>query len=311
MLTIGTAVIRPESALVSSSFMKRTTAAIDEYSPPWMPAIRQRCGPSAAPRASKHGSSSSASTSVLEADRAPLDQPAWPSSSTSGTWLGGLLAPGEVAGGEVVRRRGPRERRILGRAERLLRDRAARVEAAAARQRRSGSAGRRRPRAPSSARCGASRGTARSRPCVYGCRGFANSSSVGAVSTIRPRYMTATRSQTWRTTAMLCAIRRIVSPSFARRSSSRLSTVACTETSSAETGSSATSSSGSSASARAMLTRWRWPPENCRGWASSARGPSPTSSSSSRQRRVEPLRRHHLVHPQQLARASAGRSCAG
>ena len=64
MLTIGTAVIRPESALVSSSFMKRTTAAIDEYSPPWMPAIRHRCGPSAAPRASKHGSSSSASSSA-------------------------------------------------------------------------------------------------------------------------------------------------------------------------------------------------------------------------------------------------------
>ena len=34
MLTIGTAVIRPESSLVSSAFMKRTTAAIDEYSPP-------------------------------------------------------------------------------------------------------------------------------------------------------------------------------------------------------------------------------------------------------------------------------------
>ena len=34
MFTIGTAVIRPESTFVSSSLMKRTTAAIDEYSPP-------------------------------------------------------------------------------------------------------------------------------------------------------------------------------------------------------------------------------------------------------------------------------------
>ena len=67
--------------------------------------------------------------------------------------------------------------------------------------------------AASEVRPGTSRGTARSRPCVYGCRGFVNSSAVGAVSTIRPRYITATRSQTWRTTAMLCAMNSIVSPS--------------------------------------------------------------------------------------------------
>ena len=52
MLTIGTAVIDPESSLVSSSFMKRVTAAIEEYSQPWTPPISATCGPSAAPRAS-------------------------------------------------------------------------------------------------------------------------------------------------------------------------------------------------------------------------------------------------------------------
>ena len=57
-------------------------------------------------------------------------------------------------------------------------------------------------------------GNARSRPACTGAAGSVNSSSVGAVSTMRPRYMTATRSQTWRTTAMLCAMSSIVSPSL-------------------------------------------------------------------------------------------------
>ena len=52
-------------------------------------------------------------------------------------------------------------------------------------------------------RPGINRGMAFSRPCVYGWRGFLKSSSVSASSTIRPRYMTATRSQRWRTTARL------------------------------------------------------------------------------------------------------------
>src|SRR3954453_8098557 len=67
---------------------------------------------------------------------------------------------------------------------------------------------------------------------------------------MRPRYMTATRSHTWRTTDMLCATNSIVRPSRARRSASRLSTVACTDTSSAETGSSGIRISGSGGSAR-------------------------------------------------------------
>ena len=49
------------------------------------------------------------------------------------------------------------------------------------------------------------------------------------------------------------------------RSASRLSTDACTETSSALVGSSATSIFGSDINARAMLTRWRCPPDSSWG----------------------------------------------
>ncbi len=68
-------------------------------------------------------------------------------------------------------------------------------------------------------------------------------------------------------------------------SSSRLSTCACTETSSAETASSSTSTRGSTASARAIATRCRCPPDSRRGSASPSRAPSPTWSSSSATRR--------------------------
>ena len=52
------------------------------------------------------------------------------------------------------------------------------------------------------------------------------------------------------------------SPSSSCSFSSRLTTWACTETSSAETGSSQTITFGLSASPRAMPIRCRWPPEN-------------------------------------------------
>ena len=71
-------------------------------------------------------------------------------------------------------------------------------------------------------------------------------------------------------------------PSAARRSASRSRTCAWTDTSRAETGSSQTSTSGRGAMARAMATRWRCPPESCRGWRSArSRRPGPTRSSSS------------------------------
>ena len=42
-------------------------------------------------------------------------------------------------------------------------------------------------------------GTAESSACVYGCMGMLKSSRPSASSTILPRYITATRSQIWRT----------------------------------------------------------------------------------------------------------------
>jgi hypothetical protein len=64
MLTTGTAVIAPTSSFVSSWFMKRVTAAIDEYSQPWMPAISERRGPSRFPVASNAGCSTPLKTNV-------------------------------------------------------------------------------------------------------------------------------------------------------------------------------------------------------------------------------------------------------
>ena len=54
-------------------------------------------------------------------------------------------------------------------------------------------------------------------------------------------------------------------PALARRSSSNFSTRACTSTSSAEVGSSSTTNSDWQASARAIATRWRWPPDSDAG----------------------------------------------
>ena len=48
---------------------------------------------------------------------------------------------------------------------------------------------------------------------MYGCFGAANSSSVGASSTILPRYMTATRSQRYSTVARSCVMKRHEKPS--------------------------------------------------------------------------------------------------
>ncbi len=57
MLTTGTAVMLPLSWLASSSRITRVTAAIDEYSQPWMPPISERFGPSPAPWTLKAGTS--------------------------------------------------------------------------------------------------------------------------------------------------------------------------------------------------------------------------------------------------------------
>ena len=73
------------------------------------------------------------------------------------------------------------------------------------------------------------------------------------------------RSATRETTARSCEMKSKASPARSRRSASRLTICAATETSSAETGSSQTSRRGPVASARAIATRWRCPPEKSDG----------------------------------------------
>ncbi len=137
--------------------------------------------------------------------------------------------------------------------------------------------------------CGLDAGVAASSACVYGCSGASYSASVGATSTMRPRYITATRSLMCRTTASPCATISSVSPRRSFSSSSRFTICACTDTSSAETGSSPRISRGSDASARAMPMRWRCPPLNSCGLRSICAGDSPTvrSSSATRSRRSD------------------------
>ena len=116
---------------------------------------------------------------------------------------------------------------------------------------------------------------------------MANNESESATSQSRPRYMTATRSDTDFTTARSCAMNNSVRPKRAFMSSSRLTICARIETSSAETGSSQTIRLGSSTSARAMAMRWHWPPENSCGLLFQTRsGSSPTASITARTRRV-------------------------
>src|SRR5215207_4981780 len=113
------------------------------------------------------------------------------------------------------------------------------------------------------------RGTEAKSPWVYGWEGCSNSSSVGASSTTCPAYITATRSARPATIPRSWVISRTDIPRR-RRSSSRTSRIwAWTVTSSAVVGSSATRISGSAASAIAIITRWRMPPLNWCGYASS------------------------------------------
>ena len=109
---------------------------------------------------------------------------------------------------------------------------------------------------------GAACGTDRSRASVYGCAGRAKTVSASPDSTIRPAYMTATRSATSITTPRSCVMRSTPIPSRSRSEPSRSRICACTVTSSAVVGSSAMSSSGSSAMAMAIRMRCRIPPEN-------------------------------------------------
>ena len=155
----------------------------------------------------------------------------------------------EVARGQVAGRvAGPRhQRRLLGRAD-LLRLPAPGAEPAAGRRvdRAGHVAGEQDPLALGAVapRAGRAPAPPTSAPRCTGAAGCAYSSSRSAISTILPRYMTATRSEMCRTTDRSCAMNTYVRPSSSCRSSSRLTTCAWIDTSSAETGSSATISFG-------------------------------------------------------------------
>ena len=116
---------------------------------------------------------------------------------------------------------------------------------------------------------------------MYGCCGAPNTCAAGPDSTIRPAYMTASRSHDSASTARSWLIRISASPSSARSRSSRSSTCACMITSSAVVGSSAITSAGRQASAKAIMARWRWPPESWCGYARPCVEDSPTVFSSS------------------------------
>ena len=107
-----------------------------------------------------------------------------------------------------------------------------------------------------------SRGMEPSSAWVYGWRMCRNSVPVSAVSTIRPAYITCTRSACPAITPMSCVMSSIAMPSRSLSSSSRARICAWIVTSSAVVGSSAISSFGSQASAIAIMTRWRRPPES-------------------------------------------------
>ena len=88
---------------------------------------------------------------------------------------------------------------------------------------------------------------------------------VARLDQLGPPSSTATRSQSTRTTDRSWLMKTSVRLNSSRSRRRRRRICAWVETSRPETISSATMNSGSSASARAMPTRWRWPPESSCG----------------------------------------------
>ena len=177
---------------------------------------------------------------------------------------------------ESVTRPPPRGRRGGSRPPRGRAARARRAEAGCGSpRRRARSAARTRSSWPARRATGRARGSrpaARDRrPCAgrrragracTGCCGAANSSSTGASSTVRPAYMTTTRSATSATTPRSWVMSTIAVPRRSRSSRITSSTPAWIVTSSAVVGSSAISTAGSQATAMAIITRWRMPPDS-------------------------------------------------
>ena len=162
------------------------------------------------------------------------------------------------------RRRCARDRRM--RAEGWRRCKPARRDGSAAHS------GSRPGGAPGRAACPGSppgaHGPARARariPAGPACRdaaGGRTGRATGASSTMRPAYITSTRSAVSATTPMLWVMMMIAMPNSSRRSIIRSRICAWMVTSSAVVGSSAISRRGRQASAIASITRWRWPPES-------------------------------------------------
>ena len=100
---------------------------------------------------------------------------------------------------------------------------------------------------------------------VYACRGCANTSAVGPVSTSSPRSITPTRCVKRRTRFRSCVMNSSAMPISACNSSSSARICAWIVTSSAVVGSSQISSCGLQASAIAIIARCRCPPDSSCG----------------------------------------------
>ena len=103
-------------------------------------------------------------------------------------------------------------------------------------------------------------------PIVYGCRGDWKIVWTSPDSTIRPAYMTSTRSQSSATMPRSWVIRMIAALVSVCTVFSTSSTWAWIVTSSAVVGSSAIKSEGEFAIDIAIIARWRIPPENSCGY---------------------------------------------
>src|SRR5581483_3028194 len=124
----------------------------------------------------------------------------------------------------------------------------------------------------------------RSSSRVYGWAGSAKTSRARPSSTMRPAYMTATRSHDSATMPRLWVMSRSAVPKFSFRSARMRRICASTITSSAVVGSSATSSFGRRTSASAIMIRCRMPPENSCGYWRKRVGGIPIFPSVSRER---------------------------
>ena len=137
-------------------------------------------------------------------------------------------------------------------------------------------------------RCCAARSVSRlmtdaSSPCVYGCVGAAKTASTGPSSTMRPAYITATRSRGLGDDPEVVgdrgpgrAARRGAGGRAARGSAPRPPRRARWSARRTIT------TAGRSAIARAIMMRWRMPPENSCGWLRARVGGMPTETSESR-----------------------------